>query len=449
MTEPSDPLTPAERERLFGEARPRVALPILDAPVQRLPLADEVRAVDRSDRPIYVVWELTLKCDLACRHCGSRAGAKRHDELSLEEALDLVRQMAALGAKEVTLIGGEAYLFEGWTEVVREIRKNGMQSSMVTGGRGWTKERAQAGRSAGLQTLSVSIDGDEATHDRLRGVKGAYRAARQALRNSLAVGLPVSLNSQVNRLSMPHLRHLHEIVLQSGAHGWQIQLTVPAGRAADEPDVLLQPYDLLELFPLLAELKEDCDRRRIKCLLGNNVGYFGPYDHILRNFTLCGHSFSCQAGRLSLGVEANGDIKGCPSLPTATWVGGNIREQSLKDIWERAAALRVNRDRTVKDLWGFCRDCYYADECRGGCSWMSSSIFGRTGNNPYCHHRALDFQQRNQRERIVQVAAAPGSPFDHGKWEIVVEPFEGDQPSSLAEAVHPEASNAETHSVTS
>ncbi len=421
MHEPKDPLSNAERAHLLGTGRPRVALPIFDAQVERLPLADTVRNVDRQDRPIYVVWELTLKCDLACRHCGSRAGVARPDELSVDEALDLVRQMAALGAREVTLIGGEAYLFDGWTQIIREIRKQGMQSSLVTGGRGWNHERAAAGKTAGLQTVSVSIDGDEATHDRLRGVKGAYASARQALRNSLAVGLPVSVNSQVNRLSMPHLRHIHEIVLQSGAHGWQIQLTVPAGRAADEPEVVLQPYDLVEVFPLLAELKQDCDRRRIKCLLGNNVGYFGPFDHILRSYTTCGHSFSCQAGRLTMGIEANGDIKGCPSLPTSNWVGGNIREHSLQDIWERAAALRFNRDRSVKDLWGYCQSCYYADECRGGCSWMASSLFGRTGNNPYCHHRALDFASRGERERVVRVEAAPGSSFDHGRWEIAVE----------------------------
>jgi MoaA/NifB/PqqE/SkfB family radical SAM enzyme len=68
------------------------------------------------------VWELTLQCDLACRHCGSRAGRKRPDELSTEEALDLVRQMAELGTKEVTLIGGEAYLREDWVTVAKAIR---------------------------------------------------------------------------------------------------------------------------------------------------------------------------------------------------------------------------------------------------------------------------------------------------------------------------------------
>jgi radical SAM protein with 4Fe4S-binding SPASM domain len=222
---------------------------------------------------------------------------------------------------------------------------------------------------------------------------------------------------------MPHLRHVYQLLLETGAHGWQIQLTVPAGRAADEPDVVLQPFDLLTLFPLLAELKQSCDARRIKCLLGNNVGYFGPFDHILRSYNACGHSFSCQAGRIAMGIEANGNIKGCPSLPTNQWVGGNTRQQRLVDIWERAPALRVNRDRSVADLWGFCRDCYYADECRGGCSWMTSSLFGRTGNNPYCHHRALHYEAAGLRERVVQIAEAPGTPFDHATWEILLEPL--------------------------
>lgn len=80
------------------------------------------------------MWELTLACDLACRHCGSRAGRARPDELTTTEAIDLVRQLSDLGVREVALIGGEVYLYEGWTEVVAEIRRTGMQSTMVTGG---------------------------------------------------------------------------------------------------------------------------------------------------------------------------------------------------------------------------------------------------------------------------------------------------------------------------
>lgn len=432
------PLSPAEQQRLLAQARPRTSLPLLtsEAP-RRLPLAAATRAIDASDRPIYAVWELTLKCDLACRHCGSRAGSARSDELSLEEALDLVRQLAALGVRETTLIGGEAYLYDGWTEVIREIRRQGMQSSLVTAGRGFTEARALAAKEAGLQTVSVSLDGDETTHDRLRGLSGAFRAALAALANARAAGLPVAVNTQINRLSLPHLESVYERVLEASAHGWQIQLTVPAGRAADEPEVILQPYDLLDLFPRIAALKARCDARQLKFVAGNNIGYFGPYDHLLRQMSPCGHSGSCSAGRSGIGIEANGDIKGCPSLPTESWVGGNVREHSLRDIWERSTALRYNRDRTVADLWGYCRTCYYADECRAGCTWMASSLFGRPGNNPYCHHRTLELAREGQRERLVLVEPAPGTPFDHGRWELIVEPTPPNSPLSPKEEPSP------------
>jgi radical SAM protein with 4Fe4S-binding SPASM domain len=193
------------------------------------------------------------------------------------------------------------------------------------------------------------------------------------------------------------------------------------GRAADEPEVLLQPYDLLELFPLLAKLKTRCDELGVRMWPGNNLGYFGPYESVLRGSMPRGHMYSCGAGRSTLGIEADGSIKGCPSLPTEAWVGGNIRDHSLKDIWERAEPLRYTRDRTVEDLWGYCRTCYYADECRAGCTWTGFVLFGKAGNNPYCHHRALEMQREGKRERVVKVEEAPGLPFDHGKFDVVVE----------------------------
>jgi radical SAM protein with 4Fe4S-binding SPASM domain len=193
------------------------------------------------------------------------------------------------------------------------------------------------------------------------------------------------------------------------------------GRAADEPEVLLQPYDLLELFPRLAALKKRCDELGVVLWPGNNIGYFGPYESIIRGHYLPGHGGSCGAGRATLGIEANGAIKGCPSLPTERWTGGNIRDDSLQAIWERSEPLRYMRDRTVDDLWGFCRTCYYAEECMSGCTWTSFVTLGKAGNNPFCHHRAIEMKREGKRERIVKVTDAPGEPFDHGVFEIVVE----------------------------
>ena len=399
-------------------------VPRAGAALRRLPLAPEARPQDRGWRPIYAVWELTLKCDLACRHCGSRAGRMRPDELTTAQCLDLVRQMAELGVLEVTVIGGEAYLHEDWLVIIEAIRRAGMQCSMTTGGRGLTAERARAAAAAGLQSVSISIDGREATHDRLRGVAGSHRAALAAAAHLRAAGVPVSVNTQINKLSMSELPDVLETAIGLGAHAWQIQLTAAMGRAADAPEVLLQPEDLLELFPLLAKLKGRCDEAGVALWPGNNIGYFGPYESILRAGLQRGHMASCGAGCTTLGIEANGAIKGCPSLHSVPWTGGNIRDASLQDIWERSAPLRYMRDRTVDDLWGYCRTCYYADVCRAGCTWTGFSLFGKPGNNPLCHHRALEMQRQGLRERLVRTAPAPGEPFDRAEFEIVVEPID-------------------------
>ena len=305
-TVPFDPLSPEQRNAELVRLRPRRDLPIapLAAPGRRrLPLADQARDVDRRWRPAYAVWEVTLACDLACRHCGSRAGRERPDELSTAEALDLVEQMADLGVPEITLIGGEAYLRDDWLDIVRALRARGIQVSMTTGGRGLTEERLRAAKAAGLGGIGVSIDGDEEVHDRLRGVAGAYRSAFEAMRTARSLGMHVACNSQINRLSIPHLPGILERIADLGIHAWQIQLTVPMGRAADEPDVLVQPYDLLELFPLLARLKARGDERRVRIWTGNNVGYFGPFETELRGHHPWGHGGQCGAGRASLGIE--------------------------------------------------------------------------------------------------------------------------------------------------
>ena len=132
----------------------------LALPVRYAGLEDIVNRV-----PVSVVWEITLACDLACQHCGSRAGRRRRDELSTSEALDLVEQIAELGARDVGLIGGEAYLRKDWLEIVAAIRAAGMRCDLQTGGRNLSEERVARAAAAGLCGVGISIDGIGATHD--------------------------------------------------------------------------------------------------------------------------------------------------------------------------------------------------------------------------------------------------------------------------------------------
>jgi radical SAM protein with 4Fe4S-binding SPASM domain len=208
------------------------------------------------------------------------------------------------------------------------------------------------------------------------------------------------------------------------------------GRAADGA-IFLDPYEVLYVLPKLAVLKRKGDERGVMLWPGNNVGHFGPFEGVIRGHLRAGYRGTCGAGRLSLGIEANGNVKGCPSLPTKEYVGGNVRDEKLVDIWERAVPLRFTRDMTAGDLRGFCKDCYYADDCRGGCHWMSHVLLGERGDNPYCHHRALELMAGGVRERVRLAEAAPNEPYDHARYVVDREPWP-EAERAIVERIHEE-----------
>ena len=242
-------------------------------------------------------------------------------------------------------------------------------------------------------------------------------------------GLRLSCNTQINRLSMPLLEDILETVAAARHPGWQIQLTVPMGRAADEPDVLVQPYDLLELFPLLADAEEALRRARRAALAGQQ-------HRLLRAVRVdAARAPLPRARRLVRGRARDARHRGQrrdQGLPVAADAArgraATSATLSLQDIWERSEPLRFTRDRDDRDLWGFCRlllrrgvhERLHVDELRHA---------GQGGQQPVlpppCARDGAPGQARARRA----VAAAPGEPFDHGMFGIVVEPLESGGPT--------------------
>jgi len=408
----------------LNEARKR--LPVVDALPQsrsRRYLPAEAEGVD-VPRPSLAVWEITLACDHRCLHCGPRAGEARPDELTTEEALDVVDQLADLGVGEVVLIGGEAYLRNDFILIARAIREKGMSCTLTTGGLGLTKTRAEAMVEAGIQSVNVSIDGLAETHDFVRNRQGSWKRAFEALGHAKAAGARICVNSQINRRSQFELLELLELLAEAGIYAWQLQITVPHGNAVDNADIVLQPYHYLELFKTLDKVAKRAEELGIVIWPGNNLGYFGPLEYRMRRHQkkASGHFTGCNAGKRTISIESNGMIKNCPSLGGGTNTGGSVRDHSLKDLWARAPELRYFRHRTQNELWGYCRECYYAEQCMGGCTAASEPLLGRIGNNPFCHHRAMEMDRKGLRERIELVSPAESdAPFSAGLFRVVRE----------------------------
>ncbi|MGZ8220490.1 MAG: GDL motif peptide-associated radical SAM/SPASM maturase [Methylobacter sp.] len=377
--------------------------------------------------PVHVVWEITLACNQKCQHCGSRAGKARSDELSTAECLSVIDQLAEMGTREITLIGGEAYLRKDWLELVRAIRGHDIYCAIQTGGWKLDAKRLADAAAAGLQGIGVSIDGLEDLHDQTRGVSGSYANAFETLRLARELGMRISANTVIGPQSMQILPELMERLIAAGVTHWQLQLAVAMGNAVDNPEQLLQPYQLAELIPMIARLYHHGISNNLMIITGNNIGYFGPYEHLFRTYEESpSHWTGCGAGQTGIGLEANGAIKGCPSLATDGYSGGNIRTAPLASLWHESKELYFNRLRSADQLWGFCHSCYYAPICRGGCTWTSDSLFGRPGNNPYCYYRVDQLAKKGLRERVVKEADAAKSPFAIGAFKLVLETNDGD-----------------------
>ncbi len=373
-------------------------------------------------RTTYAVWEVTLKCNLRCIHCGSRAGPKRPRELDTAEAMDLVHQLAEVGIGEVSMIGGEAFLRPDWLDIAKEIRSCGMRLTMVTGGFGLNRKMADKMAEAGFAGVSVSVDGLREQHDLLRGRHKSFDWCFEAIEAIRGAGMKCGANTQINRVSAPQLPQIFQLLHDAGVHSWQVQMTVPMGNAADRPELLLQPWELLEVFPMLHYLWLRGAEQLPYVYPGNNIGYFGPYERRFRSVE--GHGpleegfwTGSMGGVLTLGIEADGTIKADPSLPTDDYAGGNIRDKSLREIVYEASPLTFNDQLGTDHLWGFCKGCEFAEVCRGGDTWTAHVFFDRDGNDPYCHHRALHHAARDVREELSLRERAEGVPFDNGVFD--------------------------------
>lgn len=333
-------------------------------------------------RPLLCVWETTLACNARCIHCGSSAGEAREGELTTDEALRLIRDLRALGCRVVTLSGGEPLLRPDWPVLASAVREAGMTVELITNGL-LAADRAADIASAGFLSVSFSVDGPEEVHDEIRGVKGGLKALLEGAAALKARGVKVGAVTHINRLNAGLLEETHALVVRHGFRGWQVQLTLPNGRAArSKKDVCLEPSDLPALETTLAGLIR---RKRIFIQAADTIGYMGRFEPLLRTGTPRANRVwgSCQAGLRVVGITSDGTVRGCLSMPPH-FDEGNIRERSLAEIWNDPGAFDYNRSFAIQNLEGPCAGCSFNKVCRGGCTTLAWLSTGTTTQNPFC-----------------------------------------------------------------
>jgi len=343
-------------------------------------------------RPKFCVWELTFRCNMRCLHCASDVndGWHRGDELTLAEVLHLADQLHELGCEEITLSGGEALLRKDWDQIARYLVKLGIRVALISNGYVIDREMARRIKETGIYLVALSLDGMEETHNLIRDNKNSFKKvclAASYLKNN---SLRVNFVSHANRKNLHELEAMEVLAASLNIDVWRIQLGSPLGRMEQHPELQLTPDELPAVADFIVAAKK---RKNVTISVGDNIGYFSHHEAELRNTPnreglnfWCG----CSAGCLNIGIESNGNVKGCLSLQSDRFVEGNIRRQTLKEIWEKKGNFSYTRDFKIKDLHGYCLDCQFGEICRGGCTFIAFGSTGSPHNNPYCLYQILN-----------------------------------------------------------
>jgi len=332
--------------------------------------------------PQNCVWELTLGCNMACLHCGSSAGKRRDDELSPDECLGVAGELLDLGCRSVTLIGGEVFLYRGWERIARRLSDGGAGVNIITNGFLLGDEQIEQIKSAQLTNVGISLDGMEENHDRIRGVRTSFRRVLKAFERLNREDVPIAVVTTLLDFNLADLEPMYDLLVAHGVAGWQLQLASGMGNLSDDRELFLKPERVPDITRFI---KDKADDSRLTVMAGDNIGYFDAHERHLRNTPWkFGHWGGCQAGLSVIGIDSNGAVKGCESLYDPCFIEGNVRSETLAEIWNRPEGFAYNRQFDPKQLEGRCVLCDHAAECRGGCRGYNYFMTGSPFRNASC-----------------------------------------------------------------
>lgn len=165
-----------------------------------------------ADKKPIVVWNCTRTCNLKCVHCYAGSDARRYDELSTAEAKSMIDDLAAFGAPVLLFSGGEPCLRHDLVELMHHAKNSGMRVVISTNGTMITPDLARQFADVGLSYVGVSLDGGRKTHDRFRGVEGAFDRSLEGIRTAKAAGIKVGLRMTINKMNWEDINDIFDIM---------------------------------------------------------------------------------------------------------------------------------------------------------------------------------------------------------------------------------------------
>ena len=341
------------------------------------------RNIERFARgPVDVTWEVTNQCNLRCKQCFlPDVSRPLPDELSTQEAYELVDNLVEAGVKSILFSGGEPLSRPDLPEIARYARK---WLAIWLQTNGWfLEEKAEELKTLGFQQVQVSLDGALAeTHDYFRG-KGSFGRAIRGIKKCVELRFTsVCMGAVVSRKNIDEIPQMIDLALELGIRAFETLTFMPMGRGEHLSHLVISPEQRMNLYRYLVERQQELQHRMV-------VSSEEPYMYIENKALLSACAdpstravgIGCGAGLVGCGIKPNGRVFPCVGMPLEI---GDLRRERLKDIWHTSGVLEALRYR--RDVKGKCGRCEYKFVC-SGCRGMAYAMTGDPlGEDPTCYY---------------------------------------------------------------
>ena len=340
----------------------------------------------RDKKPV-VVWNMTRRCNLKCVHCYARAVKEEgKDEISTEQAKQIIDDLAAYGAPVMLFSGGEPLVRQDLTELAHYAVGKGMRAVISTNGTLITKDKARELKDVGLSYVGISLDGGEEVHDRFRGVSGAFKKALQGVENCQAEGLKVGLRFTINKRNAAEIPKIFQILNDMEIPRVCFYHLVYSGRGSELIKEDLGHQETRQVVDLIMnETRKLFDAGKPKEVLTVDNHADGPYVYLrlLKEnpkraeevYELLQFNEGNNSGRGIGCISWDGSVHADQFWRNHTF--GNVLERPFSRIWDdpdiELLAKLKNKKAHVK---GRCASCRFLNVCAGNFRARAEAYYG-------------------------------------------------------------------------
>ncbi len=264
-----------------------------------------------------LIWGITNRCPLSCRHCYEWDNLAQTDTLDLKRLSQILSIFKTYGLRHIQFSGGEPLVrFNDLVELIKDASAS-MDCWLLTSGFVLNREMAATLKSAGLTGVNISLDHwDAQLHNTFRNNEKSFGRALEALSNCIEAGLITSLSLCATRefVSEENLVKYAQLAKNHGAHFIRILEPRATGKFNGQK-VSLDDQHVKILSDFAVRFNSDPRYRDFPV-----ISFFGESQ---RKFGCFG------AGNRYIYVDPNGEVHACPFCRGSM---GNLSEQSFEEI---------------------------------------------------------------------------------------------------------------------